>query len=478
MMLKTLLQFEWRHLKADPTLWILAAIFFAAAAYGIGNGKRWVAFQTDAILHAHQDDDLRLENARILAAELDEGVTTVYSFRDPRNPNSASRYILPRHAVKPPSSLASLATGQSDLYPYFFQISMDSKERVIASTELENPLRMLVGRFDLAFVIIYLWPLLVIILTYDFVSKERERGTLSLLLSQPASLGRLVGVKAAARAGFLLLLIFILGLGVAFFGGIDWSQSGALARLALWFAVIVAYTGFWFGMVLLVKSMGWNSATNALSLSASWLMFVVLLPSSLNLLLKSAYPLPSRVEFISAMRDASDEVSAQGSEMLAQYYEDHPDLVPGSGEIDLANFSARRIAVNQEIEIRVEPVLQKFNAQLEKQQHALERFKYLSPAILTQSAFNDLSGTGDLRHRHFLGLVEDYHNQWRGFFGGMILRRETFSDFDQTPRFHYKEEPSSPVFRSAGLSLLGMMIPAAFLGWLGMRRFKKYPLTG
>ena len=55
----------------------------------------------------------------------------------------------------PPGSLAALSIGQSDLLPYYFRMTTEARENVTSGAELENPQRLLTGRFDLAFVLIY-----------------------------------------------------------------------------------------------------------------------------------------------------------------------------------------------------------------------------------------------------------------------------------------------------------------------------------
>ena len=74
----------------------------------------------------------------------------------------------------------------------------------MATTEIENPNRLLAGRFDLAFVIVFLYPLLILTLSYNMLSAEQEQGTLALTLSQPVSLRTLVSGKVLLRALVLL----------------------------------------------------------------------------------------------------------------------------------------------------------------------------------------------------------------------------------------------------------------------------------
>ena len=101
----------------------------------------------------------------------------------------------------PPVPLAALAVGQSDLLPYYYDVSIYTNESTFQQNgEVENPLNLMVGRFDLAFVVIYLLPLLVLALSYNVLSEEREQGTLALTLSQPVSARSVVAAKLWFRA--------------------------------------------------------------------------------------------------------------------------------------------------------------------------------------------------------------------------------------------------------------------------------------
>ena len=130
----------------------------------------------------------------------------------------------------PPGPLAPLAIGQSDLLPYYFKVSTDARENIVAATELENPQRLLVGRFDLAFVLIYLYPLLILGITYNMLSAEKEQGTLALALSQPVSLSTLVTGKVTLRALLLVGIVVVFSAVALAAAGADLAAPGALPR--------------------------------------------------------------------------------------------------------------------------------------------------------------------------------------------------------------------------------------------------------
>jgi ABC-2 type transport system permease protein len=85
---------------------------------------------------------------------------------------------------------------------------------------------------------------------------------------------------------------------------------------------------------------------------------------------------------IQAMRVASDEANAEGSRLLAKYYEDHPELASGDTQQEMNDFNLVRVAVSGEVERRVRPVLDRYSEQLAGQQRLVEAARFLSPAIL------------------------------------------------------------------------------------------------
>jgi ABC-2 type transport system permease protein len=476
-MLWRIIRHEWRALAADHTVWLVAAVFASAIGYGVWTGHRWVDFQRTAIEQAQAEETERYARLQQQVADLERG-GKVSPFADPRNPSNAGARLAPRYATLPPGPMAVTAVGQSDLLPYYFRISTDSRENIVAASEIENPHRLLVGRFDLAFVLIFLYPLLILAVTYNMLSVEKEQGTLSLALSQPVSLSTLVAGKVGLRAMFLVGTVVICAVASLLVAGADFSSGATLARGALWVAALAAYGAFWFSVAVVVAARGLGSATNATILASLWLALVVLLPTLLNLLATTLFPVPSRVEMVQALRVASDEANADGSTLLARYYEDHPELATGDPEQAMTDFNVVRVAVNDEVERRVLPVVDRYERQIARQQNVIAMTRFLSPAILMQEALYDVAGTGLDRHRHFLAQVDAYHQHWRGYFVPLIFRKARLTTFDEIPRFDHREESTAAVATRVAVSLAGLVVPTGLIAFIGVARLRRYPVTG
>ena len=101
------------------------------------------------------------------------------------------------------------------------------------SDEIENPANLLSGRFDLAFVLTFCWPLLVLPLLYNVLSEEREAGTLALVASQPVSLRAVLAARLVVRGGLVVrvTLVVVAGDRLALSGAL---QGRSLLPLAIW----------------------------------------------------------------------------------------------------------------------------------------------------------------------------------------------------------------------------------------------------
>lgn len=479
-MLLRIMRHEWRNLRADRTLQLLALLLALIVGYGIYNGASWVRFQHETIRAAGRDEERKYTDLKQhLVALGDAQDKSLSPFSDPRNANAAGLAHGQRYAVMPPAPLAALSVGQSDLLPYYFKISTRSKQAFINNDEIENPHNLLTGRFDLSFVVIYLLPLLILALSYNLVSGEREAGTLAMLLSQPISLRRVVLGKTALRALVVLALVIGFSLFGMLLGGVQ-AADGTWLRLGLWVAVVGAYASFWFGLAIAVNALNRSSATNAVALASLWLLFVVIVPSMVGVAVTTLHPVPSRVELISVVREASTAASAEGSQLLARYYEDHPELATAAGEIDPTDFATRRYAMQREVDRRVEPVLARYDKQLVGQQSLVNRYRFLSPAIITQEALNEVAGTGTSRYRHFLALVDGYHREWQGYFIPKVFQRARFTSaaYDAAPRFAWSEERTNDVAYRVAVGLVALLIPASLVTLLGVWGLRRYSVIG
>ncbi len=124
---------------------------------------------------------------------------------------------------------------------------------------------------------VYLAPLLALMMAFDSIAGEAERGGLGLLLSYPVSRAEILLGKFLAHLtalGFAMTVGFgSAGALAAFSGGVDTASLEALARLILT-SILLGAAFLALGYMLSAVA---GSATGAAGLSAGlWLVFVVL----------------------------------------------------------------------------------------------------------------------------------------------------------------------------------------------------------
>jgi ABC-2 type transport system permease protein len=460
-MLLRIIKTDVRSLIADKTLPAIAILFAAVIAYGTYNGASWVKFQRETIAAAEREEGERFDRLKTQIADIERGSLAPAPWLDPRVPSRVGGGLGARYAMLPPAPLSSLSVGQSDLYPYYFQVTTRSRQTFLNNDEVENPTNLLAGKFDSAFVVIYLYPLLILALSYNVLSSEKEAGTLQMTLAQPVSLRKLLMGKIVARASIIVALTVAFAVAGLLVSG-ETLENGGLFRLGLWTIVIAAYGAFWFALAVAINGLGRSSATNALALTGMWLLIVMIIPSLVSVASTALYPVPSRVEMVQATRSASKSASTRGSQLLAKYLEDHPELAPAGGA-NMEDFALRSIAVQEEVEHEIQPVIARFDDQLLRRQKLLTRFRFLSPALIAQVALNDISGTGIERYRHFLSLVDRHHAAWVDHFNPKIFQRETLKgpDYERIPRFEFHEESNRVV---AGRAMIGWAGLLALVG--------------
>lgn len=449
-----LFHLELRLLARERAAWVLLALFAAALAYGIWNGSHLAqrhhevaaALTRDAEQFQTQLRDVLGKQAVDPKAVAGRGMT----------------------AVLPSAPLPLLATGQSDLSPghenvVLWKLAAPADTR----SELANPSHLMAGRFDLAFVLVWLYPLFLLALGYDLMAGDREAGTLRLALAQGIAPWRWLARRAFARALPMLALAALATLAAGLLGG----SGDTATRLALALAVVLAYGLFWVALAVAVNAVARSAAGAATALGAAWVLLVLVVPTLLNVTVETLYPTPSRPELVAAGRKASGEAEKRGGELLNTFYRDHPELAPPGQQAD---YAAQLITVQSEVGRAVEPVREKFDAQLARQQAAVGRWRFLSPAIAAHEALTDLAGTGYWRHRGFREQVNAFKQTVADFYSPKIHRREslTLADLDRLPRFQFREEPAALWLVRVGVGLAGMLALASALAvwaWRSLR---------
>ena len=182
--------------------------------------------------------------------------------------------------VRPPAPLMILNSGFETRDG---RITMASNSQIPAMTEdapVGAPSLARFGEFDVTTVLVYLLGLLAVLLSFDAVSGERERGTLALSFSNSLTrwqllLGKYLGgmlALALALAASLVMAIIVWLVSNVHFPGAMWL------RITLWFIAILLYLSAMFWIGLLISVLTRRASSSLLVAMLAWFAFVLFIP--------------------------------------------------------------------------------------------------------------------------------------------------------------------------------------------------------
>jgi ABC-2 type transport system permease protein len=139
------------------------------------------------------------------------------------------------------------------------------------------------------------------------------------------------------------------------------------------------------------------------------------------------------------------------------------------------NFSARSIAVAGEVARSTRPLLERFDRALSAQQALVDRWRFLSPAVLMFDALGTLAGTDGRRYRAFERAADGYVDSLQAYYAPLIANRVKM-DADIVlgiPQFRFNEpSPSGSYGRAAWtvLALIGLCGASTLAAYSTLRR--------
>jgi ABC-2 type transport system permease protein len=139
----------------------------------------------------------------------------------------------------------------------------------------------------------FLGPLLGISLGFDTVNSERNKGTLSRILSQPVHRDYLINAKFVASLTVISVLFFALGFLVMGLGliitGIPPTPE-EFWRVVFFILLSILYVSFWLNLAILFSVRFRQPATSMLSCIAVWLFFTAFYNMIVSLIAKAIEP--------------------------------------------------------------------------------------------------------------------------------------------------------------------------------------------
>ena len=330
-----------------------------------------------------------------------------------------------------PAPLAFAALGQRDVSPTMLRVRALALEAQIYESEAGNPELALPGRFDFAFVLIYLAPLVLIALLHDLWSSEREAGRLASLQAMPFARWRVWSARALVRSALVavaLLIPFLVG---------ATSRSASATEIAQSVGLILALVAFWTAAALVVAARGARSAANAATLAALWFALTLIAPAAANLAINAATPIPQGAALVRENREAvHDAWDLDRNATLTRFYQSHPEWA-GSAPVGIAFDWKWYYAFQQLGDERVATMSRAYRAGVALREQRAGLVSWALPPIAIQRGLHRLANTDVSAQLAYQDRVRAFHDRLRRFYYPYLFDGTPFTpaQFDTAPEY-------------------------------------------
>jgi ABC-2 type transport system permease protein len=320
-------------------------------------------------------------------------------------------YYLRFSLVNQPHPLSALSIGQRDVNSSIQSVTIRNLEGQRYDTDLFNPSNLMTGNLDFAFVLIYLFPLLIISFTYSLLSEEKEGGTWQLVASQSKYPAKMLFAKLLVRGIVVLIMLALL----CFLACVILSLP-VDGRLLAWISIAVLYVTFWFAVGCWVISLQKKSSTNAVILLDIWLLLTIILPGAANNFITSRYPVGEAMATVVEQREGYHEKWDMDKKVtMNKFYAHYPQF--------------RKHAVSEEPSSWLWYYAMQQMGDDEAKEHAMQMrdklwqrdrttalIAYFIPTIHAQHQLNTIARSGLANHLQFLDSTASFHEQKRLYF--------------------------------------------------------------
>ena len=329
---------------------------------------------------------------------------------------------------------------------------------------------------DWVFVISVILSFVALLLTFDSLSAERERGTLSLIISNSLPRDKVILGKYVSAIltlmiplffGLLINLIIINISGFVISGG-QWLKITAFVGISILYLSIFLLIG------ILVSSRSAKSSSSIVMLLFIWVILVIVIPACGRIVSERFVQVPSRPEVDRRIEEARSEIWKNAE----SYGKNAGNWAGDKLDVDWVNPPARARLVNAITDTR-NLINEEYINQIIEQVKFGRNVTKISPSVIYQSASEATIGTGVSRFGNLYGQLKIYKDILKSFImdedkresesrhllaeGHPILLSQKPVDYNSIPRFSELDIPMRGALKTAlwdigALILLNLML--------------------
>lgn len=435
-MLPTIFKYELKQLWRSKGMMLAVIIFTAIGFFALQQGKSIYVFQQTAIAKTNK---YVAKNDSVVRAIFDtmQQATAKRTDSDVEAPFMLE-WKLQAAAVKNISPLSILSIGQSDIYTPLMSIHFNRPVFKNEYTEFQNPEKLLAGNLDSSFFVLFLFPLLLIALSYNVQSADKETGIFPLLQAQAVSVNKIMQQRLLFR--WLLALLPVAIICGASFVMLSSLQNFSVTEFLQWWAIALVYAVFWWVLVALVQRFQLSSLINAISLAGLWVLLLIAIPGLLNTWFNYKYPATNKLE-LTEYRDfdfkAWDKPLATHKQIITAQF---PKINVEDKKIDTNDMKA--FGYFLQVMAKEKALHNSFIQQSELQANAEEKTFWINPVGGVMRSFSTLSNSTLQQQQAFEKAILKVRELKGNYLFENQLTKSHFTknDFEAMPKFNETEK--------------------------------------
>ncbi len=395
----------------------------------------------------------------------------IWETQEEKNPHSAAHYGT--YAFKPQFALSMFDYGVVKYTGNSIFLEAHNRNEATFSEASDQTSLARFGTLSINFVLIYLFPLIIILIGYNSYTKEIEQQTIKLLKSQGTHPLKLALGKWLATfiPVFILntIVFFIIGIilsnvkGLVFF---SWANLLTLfISYLLYYLIIVTIT-------ILISIWNKSSGRSLVSSLLVWILFSFITPKIATNFANESNPYPSKSEFNANIeKDMENGLDGHNpwnkaakkleEETLKKYGVDSISQLP-------FNYAGYRMQKGEEHEAEIyEKHYNILNNIAVKQTNTYKKLSFLSPFIPVRFLSMDIANTSDNLHWKFTKAAEKYRIEKQAFLNYDIKDNSKFGErgykmsaekFKNLPKFEFTPPTLSEILKENTQNVLFLFL--------------------
>ncbi|HEY8608470.1 MAG TPA: DUF3526 domain-containing protein [Noviherbaspirillum sp.] len=388
-----------------------------------------------------------------------------------RHPHRVVHYG--HYVFRPLTPLAFFDTGVDAYTGHMLYLEGHRQNTANFSDARQSSVLLRLGLPTPAFVLQTLLPLLIAFLAFGCITRERERGSLRLLLVQGVSPARILCGKLAGHGALAIILASPALLALAAIAVLDPASRIEALLMIVGYAL---YLLLWAALAVGVSGVVPRARDALLALLGLWAALVIVLPRILPDFAAARIELPTRIETDVAVHKALAQIGDSHNpddpyfrefrqKVLAQYGVQAVEDLP-------VNYGGLLLKEGERLTSELfDQHMQDIFRRQQAQSGFVDAFGLVSPVIALRRLSMSLAGTDRQTHERFLGDAEKYRYNLIQALNDLHARHvRLHNDRDQRishtywqslPRFSFTPPDRDEVMRRHALPAL-----SAILLWL------------